>query len=203
MPYCGSERYGWPWSSLASGSRLTTNSNKCCEGADGRMLCPSVGTSGKSPRQSSRRGQATASQSTPTIFPELFDGPPDRIAIVSGIHGNGVNGTASCACWIRHLQANPDRLLPGKKIRIIPVTNSLGLDMSRRAWPIHNVDIHDQFLWATHALRDGLTGRDISSEDSDRGIEAGVRVSRVYCVDIHSSNSYMTEAPQVRVLLDG
>ncbi|MDD2789128.1 MAG: M14 family metallopeptidase [Sulfurimonas sp.] len=110
-----------------------------------------------------------------------------RISIVSGIHGDELEGqyvTYLLAAW---LKANPDTLRG--TIDIYPGINALGIDSITRGFPLYEVDLNrvfpggeDEFLpgQLVHALALDVKGSDIA-------------------IDIHSSNIFLREIPQIRI----
>ncbi|MBC9782937.1 succinylglutamate desuccinylase/aspartoacylase family protein [Heliobacterium chlorum] len=117
--------------------------------------------------------------------------PTARAAIVSGIHGDELEGLYTCYLMNRFLQElrekYPERFRG--QVDIYPSVNSLGLGSLTRSWPFFNVDLNRQFpgnreghvpLQAAHALLEDLKGADL-------------------VVDIHASNSFLLEMPQIRM----
>ena len=118
-------------------------------------------------------------------------GPGPRIAIVSGIHGDELEGLYVChrlAAWLEGLANQRPEALLGQ-IELYPSINPLGLDTLERLVPSHHVDLnrnfpgHPQGLMPqrmAHALLEALNGATL-------------------VVDIHASNIYLREIPQVRI----
>jgi predicted deacylase len=110
-----------------------------------------------------------------------------RISIVSGIHGDELEGqyvTYLLASW---LKANPNAIKG--IIDIYPGVNALGIDSITRGFPLYEVDLNrvfpggeDEFLpgQLVHALVLDVKGSDIA-------------------IDIHSSNIFLREIPQIRI----
>lgn len=110
-----------------------------------------------------------------------------RISIVSGIHGDELEGQYVCFLlgqWLReHSQA-----IKGT-IDIYPAINSLGIDSITRSVPFYDVDLNRTFPGSKNdflpaQIADGVV-------DVMRGSD--------FAIDIHSSNVFLREIPQVRI----
>jgi predicted deacylase len=110
-----------------------------------------------------------------------------RISIVSGIHGDELEGqyvTYLLAAWLKQ---NPNAIMG--IVDIYPGVNTLGIDSITRGFPLYEVDLNrvfpggeDEFLpgQLVHALALDVKGSDIA-------------------IDIHSSNIFLREIPQIRI----
>lgn len=114
-------------------------------------------------------------------------GREGRISIVSGIHGDELEGQYVCYEMIRRLQEKPE-CLKGI-VDIYPQINPLGIDMARRNIPKLDMDMNRIFPGnvggtmmdrMAAAVVDDLVGSDV-------------------CLDVHASDTYVREIPQVRV----
>ena len=110
-----------------------------------------------------------------------------RISIVSGTHGDELEGQYVCYLLNQWLNENPDKITG--IIDIYPALNSLGIDSITRGIPFFNVDLNRifpgnkiDFLPAqiADAIVEDISGSDIA-------------------IDIHSSNIFLKEIPQVRM----
>ncbi len=110
-----------------------------------------------------------------------------RISIVSGIHGDELEGQYVCFLLGEWLRAHPESIRG--TIDIYPAINSLGIDSITRTIPFYDVDLNrifpgskEDFLPAqiAHGVVDVMRGSD-------------------FAIDIHSSNIYLREIPQVRI----
>lgn len=117
------------------------------------------------------------------------DGP--RLAVVSGIHGDELEGLYVCHRIAARLEAlakqRPDVLLGA--VELYPALNPLGLDTLERSVPIHDVDLNRAFPGDP----DGLFPHRIA--------HAAMRplAGAALVIDIHASNVYLREIPQVRI----
>ena len=110
-----------------------------------------------------------------------------RISIVSGIHGDELEGQLVIFLLANWLNENMDKL--NGIVDIYPSINSLGVDTITRTFPSYDVDLNrafpggeDDFLpgQVVHALAQDVKGSDIA-------------------IDIHSSNIFLREIPQIRI----
>ena len=110
-----------------------------------------------------------------------------RISIVTGIHGDELEGQYVCYQVSKRIQEHPE-LLTGT-VDIYPAMNPLGIDSITRGIPAFDLDMNRLFpgsgdgsmteYIAAEIIRD-LMGSDL-------------------CLDIHASNIYLTEVPQIRI----
>ena len=110
-----------------------------------------------------------------------------RISIVSGTHGDELEGQYVCYLLADWLNNNRDKI--NGIIDIYPSLNSLGIDSITRSIPFYNVDLNRTFPgkkndFLPSQIADGII-EEISGSD--------------YAVDIHSSNIFLRELPQVRM----
>lgn len=110
-----------------------------------------------------------------------------RISIVSGIHGDELEGQLVIYLLADWLNNNSDKLTG--IVDIYPAVNSLGVDTITRGFPLYEVDLNrtfpggaNEFLpgQVVHALASDVKGSDIA-------------------IDIHSSNIFLREIPQIRI----
>jgi len=110
-----------------------------------------------------------------------------RISIVSGTHGDELEGQYAIYLLTSWLNENPDAI--SGIIDIYPAVNPLGIDTITRGFPLYEVDLNrvfpggeDGFLpgQLVHALVQDIKGSDIA-------------------IDIHSSNIFLREIPQIRI----
>ncbi len=110
-----------------------------------------------------------------------------RISIVSGIHGDELEGQLVIYLLADWLNKNSEKLKG--IVDLYPAVNSLGVDTITRGFPLYDVDLNrtfpgsaDEFLpgQVVHALAYDVKGSDIA-------------------IDIHSSNIFLREIPQIRI----
>ena len=122
----------------------------------------------------------------------VFEGAPGpKVAVVSGIHGDEIEGLYVChrlAGWLERLARERPGALRGR-VELYPALNALGLDTLQRVVPVHEVDLNRSF--PGHG--DGLFAQRIA----DAVMQAVDGAALV--VDLHASNIFLREIPQVRV----
>ena len=110
-----------------------------------------------------------------------------RISIVSGIHGDELEGQYVIYLLSKWLNENPEKITG--IIDLYPGVNALGIDTITRGFPIYEVDLNRAFPGSekdflpgqlVHALAMDVKGSDIA-------------------IDIHSSNIFLKEIPQIRI----
>lgn len=110
-----------------------------------------------------------------------------RICIVTGIHGDELGGQYICYEIIRRIKAE-FHLLNGI-VDVYPGLNPLGIDAVKREVPPFELDLNTVFPgsnedamteYAAAKLMEDLEGADV-------------------CIDVHSSNIFLRELPQVRI----
>jgi len=120
------------------------------------------------------------------------DGP--RAAIVAGIHGDELEGLYVCqllADWLEQLgRKNPAGLLGS--VELYPAMNPLGLDTLTRAIPVFDTDLNRYFP--------GSQSGDLPKRIAHAAMENLSGAALV--IDIHASNIYLREIPQVRINTD-
>ena len=129
------------------------------------------------------------------IFPENYKGNKSaktiselpRISVVTGIHGDELEGQYVCYELQRRIEEKTD-CLKGI-VDIYPAMNPLGIDSITRGIPAFDLDMNRLFPGnidgnMTEYLAAGII-EDVEGSD---------------CVlDIHASNIYLTEIPQIRI----
>lgn len=110
-----------------------------------------------------------------------------RISIVTGIHGDELEGQYVCYEPARRIKEHPEHLKG--TVDIYPAMNPLGIDSITRGIPGFDLDMNRIFPGSldgamTEYLAAGII-RDLLGSD--------------LCIDIHASNIYLTELPQIRI----
>lgn len=121
------------------------------------------------------------------LAPERLTGREKRFCVVTGTHGDELEGQYVCYELNRRIREQI-RHLKGI-VEIYPALNPLGLDTITRAFPVYDLDMNRIFPGngdgsmaeaAAEQIFKDLTGAD-------------------FCIDIHASNIYIREIPQVRL----
>lgn len=111
----------------------------------------------------------------------------NRISLVTGIHGDEMEGQYICYELIRRIELNRDKLKG--IVDIYPAVNMLGLDNAIHTIPKERLDMNHIFPGSengtmmeriAHALTDNIIGSSM-------------------CIDIHGSDIFSRESLQVRV----
>lgn len=110
-----------------------------------------------------------------------------RVCIVTGTHGDELEGQYVCAETARILSENLP-LLNGT-VDIYPALNPLGVDSITRGIPLFDLDMNRIFPGTADGTMAECLAADIISDISGADI----------CIDIHSSNIYLKEIPQIRI----
>ena len=121
------------------------------------------------------------------IEPLALAGSEKRISIVTGIHGDELEGQFVCFELQRRIRENMD-CLQGI-VDIYPAMNPLGIDSVTRGIPAFDLDMNRLFP----GNKDGSMTEYIASK-----IVSDLEGSDL-CIDIHASNIFLTEIPQVRI----
>lgn len=110
-----------------------------------------------------------------------------RIVIVTGIHGDELEGQYICYQLVKKITANMANLTG--TVDIYPAVNPLGMESVSRAFPMTGLDMNRVF-----------PGSNIGSiaENIAKKLVEDIKGADM-CVDIHSSNIFIREIPQVRV----
>lgn len=114
-------------------------------------------------------------------------GKKKRISIVTGIHGDELEGQYVCFELIRRIEEEKEKLTG--IVDVYPAMNPLGIDSITRGIPGFDLDMNRLFSGSS----DGDMTEYLASE-----IVEDVAGSDV-CIDIHASNIYLTEIPQIRI----
>lgn len=110
-----------------------------------------------------------------------------RICIVTGIHGDELEGQYVCYELQHRIQMDPEHL--HGIVDIYPAMNPMGIDTIMRGLPDFDLDMNrifpgnengDMYEHIAHSIIQDLEGASL-------------------VVDIHASNIYLTEVPQIRI----
>lgn len=110
-----------------------------------------------------------------------------RISIVTGIHGDELEGQLVCYEVAKKIKEHPERLLG--TVDIYPALNPLGIDSVTRGIPGFDLDMNRIFP--------GVPDGSLTEYIATRIVKD--LVGSNLCLDIHASNIYLTELPQIRI----
>jgi len=110
-----------------------------------------------------------------------------RVCVVTGTHGDELEGQYVCARLARIL--NEDKQKLSGIVDIYPALNPLGIDSLTRGFPMFDLDMNRIFPGSPTGLLAEVVAYDVINDIDGADI----------CIDIHSSNIFLREIPQVRV----
>ncbi len=110
-----------------------------------------------------------------------------RVAIVSGTHGDELEGQYICYEVARRLAAHPECLTG--IVDIYPALNPMGVDLASKALPVTGMDMNRMFPGS----RKGNAMEQLAAAVVDDLIGTDL------CIDVHSSDIFVQEIPQVRL----
>ena len=110
-----------------------------------------------------------------------------RIAIVTGIHGDELEGQYVCYELTRRIRQHADQL--AGIVDIYPAMNPFGIDNITRGIPAFDLDMNRLFPGNHNGDMNEYIAAEIINE-----MEGAALV-----LDIHASNIFLTEVPQIRI----
>jgi len=110
-----------------------------------------------------------------------------RVCIVTGTHGDELEGQYVCARLAKILNDGKQKLTG--IVDIYPALNPLGIDTVTRGFPLFDLDMNRIFPGSPSGSL-----AEVAAYDVIRDIEGADM-----CIDIHASNIFLREIPQVRV----
>ncbi|MEI6209418.1 MAG: M14 family metallopeptidase [Desulfuromonadales bacterium] len=123
-----------------------------------------------------------------TIF---SGGNGPRVAVVAGVHGDELEGLYVChrlAAWLEEMLRSSPHGLRGS-IELYPAVNTLGLDTLTRGLPVFDTDLNRAFPGSDSGPLPARLAAALMKALSGSAL----------VVDIHASNIYLREIPQVRI----
>ncbi len=113
--------------------------------------------------------------------------PAGRISIVTGTHGDELEGQAVCYEVSRRITEHMECLRG--TVDIYPALNPLGIDSITRGIPAFDLDMNRIFPGNTQGSMAEYIASKIVSDISGSDV----------CIDIHASNIFLRELPQCRI----
>lgn len=110
-----------------------------------------------------------------------------RISVVTGIHGDELEGQYVCFEVARRIEENMDKL--SGIVDIYPAMNPLGIDSITRGIPAFDLDMNRLFPGNIDGNMTEYLAAEIMKDVSGSDL----------VIDIHASNIYLTEIPQIRI----
>jgi predicted deacylase len=122
-----------------------------------------------------------------TLVPSKITGEEKRICIVTGIHGDELEGQYVCYELIRRINQNIEHL--NGIIDVYPAVNPLGLESVSRGMPTFDLEFN-------HLFPGNMEG-DLAESTAAKLVEDIIGADM--CIDLHASNIFIREIPQVRL----
>ncbi|MDD3185476.1 MAG: M14 family metallopeptidase [Anaerostipes sp.] len=122
-----------------------------------------------------------------SLSPDELTGSEKRMCLVSGVYGDELGGQYICGEVIRRIKKDYDNLKG--IVDVYPSINPLGLDARTRIVPISEIDYNTAFPGDANGEFTEYTAFKLIEDI--RGAD--------FCIDIHSSNIFLQELPQVRI----
>ncbi len=121
------------------------------------------------------------------LMPEKSTGDEKRICIVTGTHGDELEGQYVCYLLNKRIKENMDCL--SGIVDIYPALNPTGIDSITRGIPMFDLDMNRIFPGGN----DGTAFEYVASQiiEDIKGADM--------CIDIHASNIFLREIPQIRI----
>lgn len=121
------------------------------------------------------------------VLPLHPTGKEKRICVVTGTHGDELEGQFVCYELLRRLKAQPEYVKG--IVDVYPALNPLGIDSISRGVPMFDLDMNRIFP----GTEEGPMMETLAKHIVDDMAGADM------CADIHASNIFLMEMPQVRI----
>ena len=130
---------------------------------------------------------------TKQFFPSFRKRPTKRVAFVSGLHGNELEGIYLCHLltkYLKELQNTRPETFQGE-VHIYPAVNPQATATGARLWPFLSIDFNRQF--------GSDNGNSLATQFAKELLD-DLKSSADIVVDFHASNIHLKEAPQIRII---
>ena len=117
----------------------------------------------------------------------IRNGPGKRICVVTGIHGDELEGQYVCFLLSQILNRQKKKL--HGSVEIYPAVNPLGIDSIQRGIPGFDLDMNRTFPGSDYGDMTEFVARRLLEDVSGADV----------VFDIHASNIFLTEIPQIRI----
>lgn len=121
------------------------------------------------------------------IQPRHMTGNEKRISIVTGTHGDELEGQYVCYELLRRLRE--DREHVKGIVDVYPALNPLGVDTINRGMPLFDLDMNRIFPGDENGTMAETVAANIVNDLAGSDL----------CIDIHASNIFLKEIPQIRI----
>ncbi len=127
------------------------------------------------------------------LAPDRLTGNEKRLCLVSGIYGDELQGQYICYEVIRRIKKNMHHL--SGIVDVYPTLNPLALEAGTREIPGSELDMNELFPGVRGGAANEYVARcvvdDIKGNKEEKGAD--------FCLDIHGSDLYLHEIPQIRM----
>lgn len=110
-----------------------------------------------------------------------------RVCLVTGTHGDELEGQAICYAIGEYLHQHIDQL--NGTVDIYPALNPLGIDSIMRGIPGYDLDMNRTFPGIESGTMPEMIAYEILEDMKGADL----------CIDIHASNIFLREIPQIRI----
>ncbi len=117
--------------------------------------------------------------------------PVKRISLITGLHGDELEGLYICHRLIETLKSLEEQNAFKGEVHIYPAVNPQALETGTRLWPFFSVDINRTF---------GQTNTPSLPSEVSKVLLEDIKSNSDLAVDIHSSNLHLMELPQIRII---
>ncbi|MGN0395723.1 MAG: M14 family metallopeptidase [Coprococcus sp.] len=121
------------------------------------------------------------------IEPDKLTGKEKRISIVTGTHGDELEGQYVCYELIRRI--NEDKRHLTGIVDVYPALNPLGVDTINRGMPLFDLDMNRIFPGDINGTMAETVAANIINDLKGSDL----------CIDIHASNIFLKEISQIRI----
>lgn len=121
------------------------------------------------------------------VEPDVLPAGAKRFSVVTGTHGDELEGQYVCYELLRRLREHPEHV--NGIIDVYPAVNPLGIDSMTRGIPQFDLDLNRVFP----GREDGCMPEHYAKQVYDDVIGSDLSV------DIHASNIFLYELPQIRI----
>ncbi len=123
-------------------------------------------------------------------FSPMLQTTGPRVTVISGLHGDEFDGGYICYRLAQFLQNLPPGWTLEGTVHLLPNMNPLGTNISQRFVGFTPSDLNRNFPGSSR----GSSEEQLAAAIFQEAVQADV------CIDIHSSNEFLLELPQVRVV---
>jgi predicted deacylase len=117
--------------------------------------------------------------------------PTKRISLVTGLHGDELEGLYICHQLMETLKKLEEKNSLKGEVHIYPAVNPQALETGTRLWPFFATDINRAF---------GEQNTPSLVTETSRALLEDIKANSDLVVDFHASNLHLMELPQIRII---